>query len=343
MSVLQLQFNTLWVLLLLPLALLPWLSRNNEKVIVWDKFIPVDPLSNIIRNIIRTLASLAIASLLIGLAGPYLPQQQVEKIVQGAEFVILLDRSRSMDEPFAVKDRAQLVNHDLSVSKRTIATKYLVDFVENRRNDRFGFVFFSKRSITLLSLTENTSAILAVIKASAMGKGISETYLAQALIRSAELYSKQHYRGSRVVILVSDGGEKLTQDEKKIISSLFKKQKLSLYWIYLRSVDGMTLEEKEGESEQWKDRPERKLHQFFTELSVPYQVFEAGSHEQFSDAFSDINQDQLLPLKLNKTIAKQPKTTRFYSIAFLAILILASIQLYTLWGIRKTQQQRVAE
>jgi mxaC protein len=137
-----------------------------------------------------------------------------------------------------------------------------------------------------------------------LGKGISETNLGQALIRAAEVYSKQPYRGNRVVLLVSDGGEKLMQDAKNLISSQFKKQKLSLYWIYLRSVDGMTLEETEGEVDQWKDRPERKLHQFFNGLSIPYQVFEAGSHEQISDAFSDINEGQLLPLIVNRIIPK---------------------------------------
>lgn len=329
------QFNLPWVLLLLPLAVLPWISKNNQKVIVWSEFIPDDPLSGFIRLMIRVIASIAIVALLMGLAEPYMPEQKQQKISKGAEFIILLDRSRSMDEPFAVKDRAQLVNHDLAISKRTIAAKHLIDFVNTRPNDRFGFMFFSKHSVSLLPLTDNNEAIVAVIKANALGKGISETNLGQALIKSGKMYSEYPYRGSRVLLLVSDGGESLTEQERVQIKSIIHKQKVTLYWIYLRSVDGMTLDEQNGENSYWKERPERKLHKFFKSLDIPYQVFEVGSTSQISSAFKDVNSAQLLPMMVTKVLPKKSYTNVFYKVAFVSMLFLTVIQLFTLIGVNK--------
>jgi hypothetical protein len=44
---------------------------------------------------------LALAALVFALAGPYRPETTVERVGQGAEIVLVLDRSRSMDQGFA--------------------------------------------------------------------------------------------------------------------------------------------------------------------------------------------------------------------------------------------------
>ena len=86
---------------LLPLALLPLLIHNQSKTIAWSKLLPVDPLSRWINLLLKLLASMIITSLILALAGPHIPEQTVERYGEGAEFVVLLDRSRSMDEIFA--------------------------------------------------------------------------------------------------------------------------------------------------------------------------------------------------------------------------------------------------
>jgi mxaC protein len=109
------------------------------------------------------LSSLAIATLILALAGPSLPEQKVQRIGEGAEIVLLLDRSRSMDDPFAVKHQAAVVSVGGDDSKRRVARDYLTEFIKNRPDDRFGFVFFSTKSVNLLPLTYDKEAILATM------------------------------------------------------------------------------------------------------------------------------------------------------------------------------------
>lgn len=321
------------LLLLSPLALLPWLVINTEKVIAWDVFIPEDSLSKMIDVTIKLLGSIVILSLIIALSGPYIPEYSMPQRSTGAEFVILLDRSRSMDEPFAVKDSAQKVSRDLTKSKRNAAVKHLERFVKLRSDDRWGFVMFSNKVMPLLPLTNNRQAVLATIQASALGKGMSETNLAKSLIQAADYFNEQQYRGSRVVLLVSDGGQALTQAEQNTISQTFRQHHLALYWIYLKSIRNFSLEERADEPPAWQDLPERKLHKFFLKMQMPYHVFEAETDADFSQAFAEIDQHQSESIIVDVLYPKQSVARIFLAIALICLMPLVLVRLYTLWGL----------
>lgn len=322
------------ILLLLPLAVLPWLVINTEKVVTWDRFIPHDPLSSVIDRSLKTLGSIVIVSLIVALSGPYLPEHETEQIATGAEFVIMLDRSRSMDEPFAVENSAQKVNRDLTKSKRAAAVRHLTEFMQSRPEERWGFVMFSNKVMPLLPLTQNKQAVLATIKASGLGKGMSETNLAQSLRQAADYFEEQTYRGSRVVLLVSDGGETFPERAQQQISEVFQKHRLSLYWIYLKSIADFSLEETTDEPVSWRELPERKLHQFFSDTPIQYKVFEADNEAEFSQAFLEIHQQQSEKIRVLRTQPKQAKADHFLVIALLALLPLVIVRLYTLYGMR---------
>ncbi len=338
MSLFGLHWLSPGVLWLLPLAIFPWLSRNQEKTIAWSAFVPVDPLSTVIGISFKVLASLAIALLVLALAQPYIPEKKIEKVGRGAEIVLLLDRSRSMDDAFAVKDQAALHSANSRNSKRRVAKKYLKTFVNKRPDDRFGFVLFSARAIDLLPLTYSKEAILATIEANALGKGLSETNMATALIKAAEMFKGQKYRGARIVLLVSDGGQELNETQKQQIAHLYAQQKLAIYWIYMRSVKGMTLEGSEGENWLWSDSPERKLHQFFKSLDVPYHVFEVESLKTFSQAIDEIDRQQYQALVVEETLPREARDRVFYAWALAAIMMIVWAQIYTAWGVRKAHE-----
>ncbi len=327
-----------WWLLLLPLALLPWFNHNLDKTVAWVELVPVDPLSRIISNLLKILASVVIAGLLLALAAPELPEQKVERLGEGAEIVLLLDRSRSMDDPFAVKTQAASVSVGGDNSKRSVARDYLTEFVKKRPDDRFGFVFFSTKSINLLPLTYSKESTLATINANALGKGLSDTNMAEALLSSARMFEGETYRGSRIVLLVSDGGQLLSDEAKADISRLYNEMNLSIYWVYLKSRVEMTLEPKEGESALWSDIPERKLHDFFKSIGVPYRAFEAGSLKDFADALDEIDRQQYQTLLVQETLPHEPKADVFLWIALFAMLLLAASHVYTFWGVRKAHE-----
>lgn len=325
---------------LLPLALLPWLIHNQSKTIAWSKLLPVDPLSRWINLLLKLLASMIITSLIMALAGPQIPEQTVERYGEGAEFVVLLDRSRSMDEIFARPPLNTLRTERLRFkSKRVVSTDYLLEFVEGRPDDRFGYVYFSTRSVEILPLTYNKDAILGTIRAGGLGKGISKTNIVEALQLAAKMYEKETYRGSRNVLLISDGGQILSTEEKRRLKKIYEQMNLNLYWIYLRSVRGMTLDESEQDSVLWEDLPERKLHAFFKTLQVPYQSYEAGSLEEYAAAIADIDQQQYQPLLVSERLPKQSRADMFLWLALAGLLLLVASFWLSYAGVRQAYRK----
>lgn len=338
MTLFGLQWAMPLALYLLPVLVLPWFSRKQEKTIVWNNFVPVDPLSNIIGLMFKTLASLILMCLILSLAGPYLPEKKVERVGEGAEVVVLVDRSRSMDDAFAIKGQLLMASVGGTDSKRRVAQKYLQEFIDKRPDDRFGFVLFSNKALDLLPLTYNKATIHATVDASAIGKGLSETNIANALIKAAEMYQDQTYRGSRIVVLVSDGGQVFSEEAQQKITELYKQQNLTLYWLYMRTLTGMTLDKKAGENERWGTTPERKLHTFFKSMEIPYRPFEIGSMKSFSEAIDAIDKQQYQTLIVEETLPKEDKTSLFLLTALSLIVILLLAQFYTVWGVRKAHE-----
>ena len=338
MNLLGLEWFNPAFLLLLPLAALPWFNHNLDKTVAWVNLVPIDPLSRFFNIGLKLLSTLVIAALILALAGPSLPEQKIERIGEGAEIVLLLDRSRSMDDPFAVKHQAAVVSVGGDDSKRNVARDYLTEFVRNRPDDRFGFVFFSTKSVNLLPLTYDKDVVLATINANALGKGLSDTNMAEALLSSADMFEGQTYRGSRIVLLVSDGGQLLSDEAKEEISRLYKEMNLTIYWIYLKSNQAMTLEESDEDSMLWMDIPERKLHNFFKSIGVPYRAFEAGSLEAFADALAEIDRQHYQTLIVEETLPHEPKTDFLLWLALLAVLLLAASHVYTFWGVKKAHE-----
>lgn len=338
MELLGLQWALPLVLFLLPLIVFPWITRSQEKTVVWSYFVPVDPLSNVIGAVLKFLASLVIACLICVLAEPYIPEQIIERVGEGSEVVVVVDRSRSMDDAFAIKGQLLMASVGKSDSKRRVAKKYLLEFVDKRPDDRFGFVLFSDKAVDLLALTYNKEAIRATINANALGKGLSETNISKALITAAEMYKDQIYRGSRIVLLVSDGGRELSDEAKQTITGLYQRENISLYWLYMRSVTGMTLEEAKGDNRRWTETPERKLHTFFKSIGIPYRAFEIETVKTFSEAMDEIDKQQYQTLIVEETIPREGKASYFLFIALMAMMILMLARFYTAWGVKKAYQ-----
>ena len=335
MALLELQWSSPLALLLLPLIVLPWITRSQEKTVVWSYFVPVDPLSDVIGAVLKFLASVVIVCLICALAEPYIPEQIVERVGEGSEVVIVVDRSRSMDDAFAIKGQLLMASVGKSDSKRRVAKKYLLEFVDKRPDDRFGFVLFSDKAVDLLPLTYNKEAIRATINANALGKGLSETNISNALITAAEMYKDQTYRGSRIVLLVSDGGQEFSDEAKQIIADLYKNENIALYWLYMRSVTGMTLDEAKGDNRRWTETPERKLHTFFKSMDIPYRAFEIETVKTFSEAMDEIDKQQYQTLIVEETIPREGQANYFLFIALMVMIILMLARFYTAWGVKK--------
>jgi len=151
------------------------------------------------------------------------------------------------------------------------------------------------------------------------------------------MYGKETYRGSRTVLLVSDGGQEFSDEDKNKITELYKRENLTLYWVYMRSTTGLSIEE-ESDDDSWKNTPEKRLHTFFKDLGIPYKVFEIESVKSFSEAIDTIDKQESQTLIVEEILPREIKIAPFFWIAMITMLILVLAQFYTAWGVRKAHE-----
>ncbi|MFC4314309.1 vWA domain-containing protein [Steroidobacter flavus] len=313
-----LAFEHPWLLILLPLALLPLLRRRRDTLtfpsIAW---LPPDRIGRIIGWLWPLFAVLALGSSIVALAQPGRPQTQVQRTGKGAEILVLLDRSRSMDDRMLPAnwreiDPSLLLYHlGRGQQKAKVARELLSQFVARRPDDRFSLMYFSNRPLSVVPFTQHDPVMQAGIAAGGIGRGLADTDVGRALIAAIAQFDQRAYSGSRIMLLVSDGGANMDDEMMKRIRIGLARNRIALYWIYLRSYNSPTLDTNDP---RWENAPEMALHRFFQTLKTPYRVYQAEDPESLSRAVADVERQQNLPLDFMEQIPRQD-----YSRVFLAI------------------------
>jgi Ca-activated chloride channel homolog len=166
--------------------------------------------------------ALAVAALMVGFVALARPQHGTLKqdvTTQGVDIVVALDVSGSMAaEDFQPRNR-------LEVAKRVVA-----EFVERRRNDRIGLVVFAAKSLTKAPPTTDQGVLLRQLDdvrldmlpdGTAIGSGV-----ATALTRL------RHSRArSRIVVLVTDGGNNAGEIDPATASDLARAMEVRVYTV----------------------------------------------------------------------------------------------------------------
>jgi mxaC protein len=322
----ELDFVHPWWLVLLPLALLPLLrSRRDMMGFSYLSWLPRDRIGQLAGWLWRTCGVLAIGSAVIALAGPGRPQTQVMRTGHGAEILVLMDRSRSMDDRMmpsnwrAIDPLSRLAHLSRGLPKSRVARELLNKFVAQRPNDRFSLMLFSVRPMNVVPFTQHDDVVIAGIDAVAAGPGLSETDVGRALIAAIGEFDHREYTGSRIILLVSDGGAFLQEPIRALIRSRLLRNHVSLYWLHLRSYNSPELDTQEPGRET---APEVALHRFFKTLKTPYQVYEAESQEDLAKAVADVGRQQNLPLEYFEQLPRADFSRIFIGLAAAACAIL---------------------
>jgi len=309
-------------LLLAPLAVLPLVRRHPDTVrFSWLALVPRDALSVAIGWALRSLSAAVIVAIVLGLAGLHRPEAWIERVGRGAEIVVLLDRSRSMDDPL-VPQGGQLTLASRGESKGLLARRLLAEFAAQRPSDLFGLVLFSASPIPVLEFTQRQDMIQAAIAAGGVGRGLSETDIARGLLSAAALFDERPYSGSRLILLVSDGGAQIEPDARGRIVHQLKRNRIALYWIYIRSANAAGLSPVAGESDAAADAPERSLNRFFESIGTPYHAYEAQDPEALAHAISDVARLENLPLQYSELQPRRDLARACYAFAAAGAVLL---------------------
>jgi len=317
-------FNTYWVLFLLPLAGLPLLlERSHSRTYSWTALLPRDRLSDMVGLLLKTLAALALLLIILGLAGPHTRAQQVERIGEGAQIVLTIDRSASMDDPFS----GSMVNSGRAgESKSAAARRLITDFVNQRKNDMFGMVTFSNSAMYVMPLTQSREAILAAIDA-AGGPGLFQTNIGSGLTSAAGMFEKTPDSGSRAIVLLSDGAGRIGDNVQQKIKDWLNRMHITLYWIVLRQPGAISIfDENYKPAEDQPLPPSIELHQYFKTLRSGYQPYEADDPQSLALAIDDINHKEKKPIRYLEQIPGRDYTTHCFALAALMIGLLLVIK-----------------
>ena len=334
------------MLWLLPLALLPLLRRPAGAMPhAWLALMPRDLVSEVWQWTLHAAAVLGLLALVVGMAGPYRPEYTVERVGRGAEIVLLLDRSLSMDQGFAggrgapaaappgggpevLEYYAKLRAAEARQSKGQVARELLAEFAAKRPQDRFGMLVFSTLPIPVLGFTQKGEAIQAAISAGNIGRGLSETNIGLALQAALGFFAERPYTGSRIVMLVSDGGDRLDVEARERIAHLARKHRVSFYWIYIRSARSPGLTPPPGDAPETADTvPEYLLHRFFESLGTPYRAYEAENPRALQAAIDDVNRLENLPITTLDTVPRRDLSPFGYAAALACVLLMLGANL----------------
>lgn len=315
-------FSFPWVLWFLPLAFIPLIFKETSlQYYSWNEMIPKDYLSSIITIILKFIATLILITIIIGLSGPHSQQREIEKIGIGAQIGLVLDRSASMDDPFAGNDQTKI-----GEVKSAAAARLITDFVNSRTNDMMGMVTFSNSAMYILPLTDNKNAIIGAVKATA-GNALFQTNIGSGLTAGAELFKKVPDSGSRAVILLSDGAGRIDAATQEKIKDWFDRLKISLYWIVLRQPDSISIFNSFKAKDDEALPPQIELNEFFKTLPTPFKAYEAEDPKTLQKAIDDINQKERKLIKYFEKIPGQDFSAHCFVTAALLMIALLTLKL----------------
>lgn len=320
-------FEHPWVLLLLPLALVPLLAGPGPGIRYSTLLLlPQDRVSGLLQLGLRLASAGVIVLLVLGLAAPFLPETRVERIGEGAQIVLLLDRSRSMDQPFGGQPYVNPLDTRNADSKGTVARRVLSRFVAARRNDQYAMLVFSTQPIEVLPLTDRPDPIQAAITAGNVGRGLTDTDVGSGVIAAAKLFDDRPYTGSRLVLLISDGGARLDLATRKRIANVLKQNRVALYWIYISSRNSPAIRAALGQGRADETAPARTLHDFFSTLETPYRLFDVEDPDALANAIAEVNRLQSLPIRSFDVLPRKPVARTCYALALALLMVLFAAQ-----------------
>lgn len=316
-------FDHIGALLLAPLALIPLLrSVLRETTVPSLLSIPSDGLSTVAGGFLKLGGVIAIGASMFGAAGPYVAGAEVERFAEGAQIVMLIDRSGSMNETFAGRTPSGGEESKAAASKRILKR-----FVEARRHDLVGVAAFSTAPMLVTPITDHIDATKAAIDAIDR-PGLDYTNIARGLAMALSMFKTSEAGLSRAVLLISDGAGVIDPKQRDDLKAEFRKLNVSLYWLFLRTEGSRGISDQPaGDDESPQAAPERHLDLFFKSLGVPYRAFEVESADATEEALKQIDRLERHPVRYVEKMPRADLSGSAFTLALAATALLVVAKL----------------
>ena len=316
------------LLWLLPIALPPLITYGVKQFSFpgledWPK----DLLSDCLRWGVRAVAALTLLCLIIAAAGPFAEGGTVTRVGEGAEIVVVLDRSGSMSEALGSYDHGKDTKF---VSKIEASRRVLLKFMEKRPADTFGIVAFNAAPISVAPLSADRELAKAALK-SAESNSSGFTALNRAIALGLDYFNGRPYTATRLILLVSDGDAVIEPEDREILKQQFKRQRAQLIWVYVNAgpeksiMDTVIAGDNEiiskEEIAQLQTNQNSTMNRLFEALEIPYQAFEVNSEAGLQSAVAAIGRATNKPTRYEYRLPRQDYAVYFY----IATLFLLSL------------------
>lgn len=327
-------FELPYLLLLLPAALLPlWPRRQDDVAFPYTAWIPADKTGRSAELVWRSLGALTIVCLLIALAAPGIPEAREQRIGRGAELMVLLDRSASMDT--IIRRNAPKPGEAVhqTQTKNDVVREAMSWLLDQRPNNRYALTLFNVVPMPVAPFTDDAELVRAAVNASGIGRGPKKTNMGLALLSAIDSFAHRDYTGSRSILLVSDGGARLDKATRAAIKTGLKKNRINLYFIYIEGGFVKPNFDTVG-TDPDSLMEEVALHVFFRTMGVEYQVFQADDLDSMSAAIKLIDEQQNLPLIYWQRIPRVDYSRSWYVAALIFCALLLALSLMRVESLR---------
>jgi Ca-activated chloride channel family protein len=199
-SLVDISFQSPWWFLLgliIPLSIVWYIKKNKKRLVTLTYAAPpVVVLKKSFRQKTMLfpfiLRLLALTCFILAMARPQGFMGDEKRNVEGIDIVITLDVSSSM------------LAKDLEPNRLEVAKKLSIDFINERKQDRFGFVIFSGGAVSKTPLTLDHSRLIERIKKIEVGALPPGTFIGEGLGTAVARMQFSDAK-SKVIILLTDG------------------------------------------------------------------------------------------------------------------------------------------
>ncbi|WP_115718259.1 VWA domain-containing protein [Gallaecimonas mangrovi] len=316
----MLEFESLWVLLLLPLPLiwrflpaqpLPSLSRLKVPLAI-AQAANMDSPALARRKLPVWIKWLAWLLLLVALARPVWIGQPVSLPDSRREMMLILDLSASMQE-------TDMEYNGHAVDRLTAAKHVLSSFIKKRKGDRLGLILFADHAYVQAPLSYDLSTIATFMSQAQLGLVGTRTAIGEAIALATKELAKRPGK-KKVAILLTDGHNNTGSVDPQDAIAAAKAKGVTFYTIGLGSDYQLQRTPFGAIKVPNPDPPDETL---LTELSKDTggRFFRAKDTKELQQIYSELN--KLEPLKDNQQVMRPRKDMFFWPLSLLLLLTVA--------------------